>query len=106
MWSHVIDRLGIWRLCSTKRAEQLRAQLSLDYRRHRDEVTEELPEVTEENVLGLMNGNSRPQLMALENCFRTLDGKSGAPQAHRSALDIAIEASPDGTGVTDYFQFR
>jgi hypothetical protein len=59
VWSHLIDRLGIWRLCSTKRAEQLRAQLdhSAYRRRHYgDDAPEELPEITEDNVLGMVRG--------------------------------------------------
>jgi hypothetical protein len=172
VWSHLIDRLGIWRLCSTKRAEQLRAQLdpSAYRRRHYgDNAPEELPEITEDNVLGMVRGFAssldtlldesirevfdllrprevgsaarykRPRrdvvgsfavltyavergysggfhvsyggkaaadLMALENCFRALDGKGGAPASHRSELDLAIEASADGRGVTTYFRFR
>ena len=171
IWSHIVDRLGIWRLCSTKRAEQLRRQLDHDmYRRraHGAPDVEELPEITEESVLAMVRGFAtsldsildesirevfdmlRPRegsaaerykrngkevigahatltytvegawigggfrvrygsaagLMALENCFRALDGKGGAPASHRSELDMAIEANPDGKGATTYFRFR
>lgn len=171
VWTHVVDRLGVWRLCSIKRAEQLRAQLDPDsYRRRNsyDEPVDDLPEITEENVLGMVRGFAssidtmmaesvrevfdmlRPRegsasgrykrngkevvgahatitwtvepawtgggfrvrygsasgLMALENCFRMLDRKSGALKTHRSELDLAIEANPDGVGVTEYFSFR
>ncbi len=171
IWSHIVDRLGIWRLCSTKRAEQLRRQLDHDMYRRRAygaPDVEELPEITEESVLAMVRGFAtsldslldesirevfdmlRPRegsaaerykrngkeiigahatltytvegawsgggfrvrygsaagLMALENCFRALDGKGGAPAAHRSELEMAIEANTDGRGATTYFRFR
>ncbi len=45
-------------------------------------------------------------LTALERVFLMLDGRGTETKGYQSDLQMAIEASPDGTGETDYFRFR
>jgi hypothetical protein len=48
---------------------------------------------------------SRDRIRALDNVFHQLDGQ-GAHKGYSSALEEAIQASPDGKGATPYFEFR
>ena len=49
---------------------------------------------------------SQQQLQTLENVFIALDGKGITGNGYRSDLENAIHASEDGTGQTEYFDFR
>lgn len=50
--------------------------------------------------------DDRARLIALEAVFSALDGRGWGAQAHRSALEDAIESAPEGHGSTAYFEFR
>lgn len=52
-----------------------------------------------------INYRKTQHLMALENVFHALDGKGMVSKTGRSALQMAIEASPTGKGNTDLFRF-
>lgn len=52
-----------------------------------------------------MNHYRHDQLRALDRVFHALDGQ-GYPATYNGPLADAIEATPDGTGETDYFKFR
>jgi hypothetical protein len=49
---------------------------------------------------------SQQRLRTLENVFKALDGKGAAGKRYNSELEDAINASPDGTGETEYFRFK
>ncbi len=46
------------------------------------------------------------KFQALENVFSALDGRGQITKTHRSALEDAIAASPDGKAETPYFRVR
>jgi hypothetical protein len=45
-------------------------------------------------------------ITALENVFRSLDGKGAALPTNQSELQMSINASPTGQGVTTYFAWK
>jgi len=51
-------------------------------------------------------GECQQRLHTLENIFRALDGKGSTGKGYHSDLENAVNASPDGTGQTEYFGFR
>lgn len=64
VWSAIFDRIGVWRLCSVKRAEGLRRQIQADidsrhaYGSQRSDV-EPLPELTAASVRAVLDGFAR-----------------------------------------------
>ena len=50
--------------------------------------------------------NYSQDFIALENVFNALAGQGQISKTHQSQLQMAIEASQDGRGETDLFEFR
>lgn len=54
----------------------------------------------------MKDSDAEQRLRTIENLFHTLAGKGSTGKGYRSELQTAIEASKDGTGQTEYFEFR
>lgn len=53
-----------------------------------------------------INHYRQQNIIALENVFNALAGQGQVAKQYQSALQVAIEASTDGTGETDLFTFK
>lgn len=168
-WRALINKMGVRQAMSIQRARELEEQLSGKSHRYSGNgrsAPEELPEISEMNILAMMEQtfNSLPQMIeesvkevfdwlrpshwrlhyktnqksewelkdkliltfaveygyskhfsvsyhfaqnlrALDNVFSMLDGK-GIIKTHNGPLSDAIAAASDGTGQTEYFQFK
>lgn len=48
---------------------------------------------------------SKPRLVALENVFRSLDGKGQTTRNFKADIEESIESSAEGSGETEYFKW-
>lgn len=166
-WKALVDKMGIRSAMSIQRARELDEQLAGRTDRHGASV-EPLPEITEANILAMMettlnnigamleeavrevfdwlrphrwaleyktnqksewelkeklilgycvegsysrttpfrvNYHRQQNITALDNVFAMLDGK-GIVKTHYGPLTDAISKSEDGTGETEYFEFK
>lgn len=72
-WKSIVDRLGIRQLLSIARREELDRQLSGESDRYNEEPAR-LPEITEENIIGMMRENmSKATEYAQEAVFEVFD---------------------------------